>query len=239
MRESPVKDVIVEKEPVFEEHATENRRFDKLRDLLAFESCIGAPIEVLGEVRHALFLFHRQPSAFARVRPQHVDLDMIWLGVLLEEQAIAARLRALNPLLLSGELAMALAHEVYNKVGALELELANLVAFKNPPADLSERLATLYNSARDLKTLAGSFQEMMRAKESSTAFNVNDVIRQAEALVRPLARKEGVKIDLRLADNLPRVTGNRIALQQVFFNLMLNAIQWMVNKPDKHRLLEI
>jgi signal transduction histidine kinase/predicted RNA-binding protein with RPS1 domain/ActR/RegA family two-component response regulator len=239
LRTSPVKDVIVEKEPVFEEHATENKRFDKLRDVLVFESCIGTPIQVAGEVRHALFLFHRQPNAFARARPQYVELDALWLGVLLEEQAVGARLRAISPLLLSGELAMGLAHEVYNKVDALELQLANLVALKHPPTDLSDRLVALHNLARDLKTLTGSFQEMMRAKELSETFNINEVIRRVEVQVRPLARKEGVKIDLRLANNLPLITGNSVALQQVFFNLMLNAVQLMANKRDKYRLLEI
>lgn len=239
LEDSPVKDVIVENEDVFEGHATANKRFSKLLDLLSFESCIGAPIEVMGEVRHALFLFHRQPNAFARVRRQYIELDTLWLGVLLEAQAMHARLRTLSPMLLSGELAMGLAHEVYNKVDGLELQLSNLLSPKHPPADSRNSLIALHNAARDLKTLVGSFQQMMLAKETLTTFNVNDVVRCAETLIRPLARKEGVKIDLRLADNLPQVTGNSIALQQVFVNLMLNAVQLMALKSDKHRLLEI
>ncbi len=239
LEDSPVKDVITENDSVFEGHAKANKRFAKLFGLLDFESCIGAPIETMGEVRHALFLFHRQPDAFARVRPQYVELDVLWLRAILEEQAVHARLRAISPLLLSGELAVGLAHEVYNKVASLELQLSNLLSPTHSSTDLRTRLADVHKSAIDLKTLAGSFQQLMAAKDTPTTFDVNDMVRRAVMLIHPLARKEGVKIDWHLADNLPQVTGNSIALQQVFFNIMLNAVQQMACKPDKHRLLEI
>jgi signal transduction histidine kinase/predicted RNA-binding protein with RPS1 domain/FixJ family two-component response regulator len=239
LRESPVKDVIAENEPVFEGHATANKRFSKLLDLLSFESCIGAPIETMGEVRHTLFFFHRKPDAFARVRQQYLQVDTLWLRAILEEQAVHARLRAVSPLLLSGELAVGLAHEVYNKVAGLELQMTNLLSRTHSPTDLQTPLSDLRNLVIDLKTLAGSFQQMMQAKDTPATFDVNDVVRRAVMLIRPQAREKGVKIDLRLADNLPQVTGNSIALQQVFFNIMLNAVQQMARKPDKHRLLEI
>jgi signal transduction histidine kinase len=239
LRESPVKDVIVERESILEGRATTNNRFRKLLDLVAFESCIGAPIETMGEVRHALFLFHRKPDAFARVRPQYIELDMLWLRAILKEQVVDERLRAINPLLLSGQLALGLAHEVYNKVDGLELQLANLSSPTRPTADLRIPLSDLLTSVIDLKTLVGSFQQMMQAKEIPITFNVNDVVRRTELLLRPLARKAQVRIDLRLADDLPPITGNSIALQQVFFNIMLNAVQMLERKADKHRFLEI
>jgi signal transduction histidine kinase/predicted RNA-binding protein with RPS1 domain/DNA-binding response OmpR family regulator len=239
LKDSPVKDVIIENDSVLEGHAQANKRFAKLIGLLDFESCIGAPIETMGEVRHALFLFHRQPDAFPRVRPQYIELDVLWLRTLLEEQAVQARLRAVSPLLLSGELAAGLAHEVYNKTDVLELQLSSLLSPTHSSADLRTSLTDLYNSVIDLKTLAGSFQQLMAAKDVPTTFDVHDVVQRAVMLVRPLGRKEGVKIDLHLADNLPPVTGNSIALQQIFFNIMLNAVQQMARKPDKHRLLEI
>jgi signal transduction histidine kinase/predicted RNA-binding protein with RPS1 domain/DNA-binding response OmpR family regulator len=239
LEDTPVKDVMVENDSVFEGRVKANKRFAKLRGLLDFESCIGASIETMDEVRHALFLFHRQPEAFARARPQYIELDVLWLRAILEEQAVHARLRAVSPLLLSGELAVGLAHEVYNKVASLELQLSNLLSPTHSSTDLRTRLAEAYNTARDLKILAGSFQQLMAAKDTPTTFDVNDVVRRAAMLIRPLVRKEGVTINLHLADNLPQITGNSIALQQVFFNIMLNAVQQMERKPDKHRLLEI
>jgi len=239
LKESPVKDVIVEEEPVLEGHATTNNRFRKKLDVVAFESCIGAPIGTMGEVRHALFVFHRKPDAFTRVRPQYIELDTVWLRSILEEQMVNERLRAISPLLLSGELAVGLAHEVYNKVGGLDLQLTNLLSPTHPPLDLRIPLSDMRTSVTDLKTLAGSFQQMMQAKETPTTFNVGDVVWRTEMLIRPLVRKGRVKIDLHLADNLPQVTGNRNALQQVFLNIMLNAVQFMSFKHDKHRLLKI
>lgn len=80
---------------------------------------------------------------------------------------------------------------------------------------------------------------MMQTKETLTTFSVNDIVGRAEMLVRPLARKGRVKIDFHLTENLPQVTGNSIALQQVFFNIMLNAVQLMTLKQDKQRQLKI
>jgi len=239
LEDSPVKDVIVENEPVFEGHAKTNKRFAKLFGLLDFESCIGAPIETMGEVRHMLFLFHRQPDAFARVRPQYIELDVLWLRAILEEQVVSERLRAVSPLLLSGELAVGLAHEVHNKVAGLELQLSNLLSPTHSSTDLRTRLAEAYNTARDLKILAGSFQQLMAAKDVPTTFDVNEIVHRAVMLISPQAREKGVKIDLRLANNLPQITGNSIVLQQVFFNIMLNAVQQMARKPGKYHLLQI
>lgn len=239
LKESPVKDVILEREGTMEGYATKNKRFDKLLKLLPFESCIGVPVEEMGEVHHALFFFHRKQNAFARVRPQYIDLDAIWLSTILEKQALEQRLRTINPLLLSGELAVSLAHEVYNKADSLELQVSSALLSDFPNVDSRDYLSVLHRSVLDLKTVVGSFQQMMRAKEIPIAFEINGVVRQAEALVRPLARKDGIKLDLRLAENLPYLHGNSIALQQVFFNIMLNAVQQMALKPDKHRLLEI
>jgi signal transduction histidine kinase/predicted RNA-binding protein with RPS1 domain/FixJ family two-component response regulator len=239
LKESPVKDVILEREGTMEGHATKNKRFDKLLKLLPFEACIGAPVEAIGEVHHALFFFHRKQNAFARVRSQYIELDAIWLSTILEKQALEQRLRTINPLLLSGELAVSLAHEVYNKVDSLELQVSTALLPDSPNVNSRGVLSGLHRSVLDLKTVVGSFQQMMRAKEIPVAFEINEVIRQAEALVRPLARKDGIKLDLRLAENLPYIHGNSVALQQVFFNIMLNAVQQMALKPDKHRLLEI
>src|SRR5260370_14949984 len=56
---------------------------------------------------------------------------------------------------------------------------------------------------------------------------VNDVIREIDALLQNQARQYSVGVHLQLKENAPCVMGDRVQLQQVVMNLMLNAIESM------------
>src|SRR5207244_7272620 len=88
---SPVKDVMHERRPVFENpvsaQAHVQKRFRKLLDLLSFESCIGVPIEVQRETHHALFLFHAHQDAFSHYRVRDALAAATLFAALLERDA--------------------------------------------------------------------------------------------------------------------------------------------------------
>ena len=69
--------------------------------------------------------------------------------------------------------------------------------------------------------------------------DVNQIVRQVEAQVRPLASKAKVKLRQNLAANLPMAVGGSTRLQQVFLNLTLNAFQQIEGKADGRRALVI
>jgi len=241
LSDSPVKDAICEGEPVFENHVSSQAesRFRKLLSLLPFESCIGISVEAFGEVRHAVFFFHRQPKSFSPYRMRDAFAGAVLLGAILEMQGVEERVRSSGALLLSGELALAFSHEVYNKVSGLELMLRNLSAGTNGPLQQRNSLARMTELVSDMKEVAENFQRLVHAKEERRQINVNEVIQKAELLVRPLARKERVTLAFHLEADLPPVLGNSTWLQQVFLNIMLNGVQQMALKGGKHRLLEI
>jgi signal transduction histidine kinase len=56
---------------------------------------------------------------------------------------------------------------------------------------------------------------------------VNDVIREIDALLQNQARQYSVDVHLQLKENVPCIVGDRVQLQQVLMNLMLNAIEAM------------
>lgn len=241
--DSPVKDVICEDTPIFENRVSEKAqaRFSKLLDLLKFESCIGAPIRVHEEVHHAAFFFHRDPDAFSKYRLRDARAGTLLFSALLAEEAINQRLRSIHPMLLSGELAAGFGHEVANKISGLELQLLQL-PIHGARDLLQAEWASVLNLASDLKTMVAAFQQLPRTGEGQTAVDHGDVnanIQRAELLLRPVARREGVKISQKLAPDLPPVAGSEIILQQVFLNLMLNAVQQMSLKPAEHRVLAI
>jgi signal transduction histidine kinase len=64
-------------------------------------------------------------------------------------------------------------------------------------------------------------REPLRAE----AVDVNEIVRDVMAMVRHELQRSGVSLKTRLADQLPTVPGDRVQLQQVVLNLMLNAIE--------------
>src|SRR5262249_54903624 len=63
--------------------------------------------------------------------------------------------------------------------------------------------------------------------------NVNALIREMAALLRQEASASSIAIRTQLAEDIPEVTADRVQLQQVFMNLMLNAIDAMKDAGGK------
>jgi C4-dicarboxylate-specific signal transduction histidine kinase len=71
------------------------------------------------------------------------------------------------------------------------------------------------------------------------AFDLNEAILGVTALTHSEAVKNGITVRMELAPHLPRVKGDRVQLQQVVLNLIVNAIQAMSNLSDGVRELHI
>lgn len=233
LRESPVNDVIKRGNSIFENRVFEKAlaRFDKLLHLLSFGSCMGAPILVQGEVHHAAFFFHPDANAFRYPQLRDVQVGALLLSAILTEQNIQAHISALNPMLLSGELAASFGHDVSNKMTSLELETLSLI--DNEQIDHASQLNKILELILDLKNTAQAFQQMLQTKEQMETIDINLVIQRAVILLKDILRKEHADIILRLEPTLPSVLGNSVFLQQAFLNIMLNAVQQMSKKSAK------
>ena len=230
LKRSPVNDVIKHGRAIHENRVTERAqaRFDKLLQLLPFQSCIGVPISVQGEIHHAVFFFHSDSDSFSHYRMRDAQASAMVLSSILTEESIQTHLRALNPKLLSGELAASFGHDVFNKITALEIQARNLMAdYQTDTRANSQRLLEL---VLDLKNTAHAFQQVLLTKETLETVDVNLIIQRAVLLLTDLARKEKTQIVLNLSPDLPTISVNTILLQQVFLNIMLNAIQQMAQK---------
>ena len=69
--------------------------------------------------------------------------------------------------------------------------------------------------------------------------DMNEAVREVIAISDGEAAKNGVSVQTQLAENLPLVQGDRVQLQQVILNLMVNAIQAMGAVADGTRELQI
>ncbi len=255
LRESPVKDVIVEDQSLVEGNILGNpvqrRRFANLLPLLSFESCLAIPLRGGGQVERALFLFHQTPGVFNIYRQRDARAAATLMSALLENEAAERQMRALGGLLLSGQLAAGFGHEVHNKLAILNLQFDNLrsqleqrldPAATETSTDTATGVTAALNAATaaslELQRTVRDFRKLMGPREREL-IDVNEVIRQAEALMRPIARRSQVNFRLELVPDLPGVVGSSLGLQQVILNLLLNATEHTGAKKDPGRLVTV
>ncbi|MCB0167729.1 MAG: S1 RNA-binding domain-containing protein [Anaerolineae bacterium] len=250
LSESPVADVIIEAAPLLENHVRGHApdRFRKLLHLLPFESCVAVPIEARGEIHHALFLVHDRPDAFNRYHLRDTLAAGALFAVAIEREAMEQRFRAMNKIMLSGQLASGFSHEVYNKMSGLEIQLHNLrldcrriedQASQPAPLDeISQATEALLTTFDDLRQTVDLFQQLMRAEQGDLV-TINDIVRQVVVQLQPVLRKNKIKLETDLSHDIPLTLVNIIQLKQAFLNIMLNAVQHMLLKPAGPHLLTI
>ena len=143
-----------------------------------------------------------------------------------------------------GQLTSALTHELNQPLGAIlrNAEAAELFLQSDRP-DLNEVRAILADIRKDDQR-AGQVIERMRSllKRRSLVSNpldVREVVEDTVALVRPDLLTRQVKLSLTLADRLPMVPGDRVHLQQVLLNLILNSLDAMNGNATEDRELTV
>ena len=78
-----------------------------------------------------------------------------------------------------------------------------------------------------------------KAPPSDERVEINAAIREVIDLTRSEAMKNGVSVQTELAEGLPLVSGDRVELQQVILNLILNALEAMSEISEGPRRLLI
>ena len=124
---------------------------------------------------------------------------------------------------------------MFNKITGLELQVRTLFSAPGKPPDVQPTLSSVLDLTLDLKKLIEAFQQLLSTKEEQAAFDVNAALQRAEMLLRSTVRKERARIVMKLAPDLPPIAGKSVALQQVFLNLMLNAVQQMALKAEQFK----
>lgn len=130
----------------------------------------------------------------------------------------------------AGQLATGLAHEVNQPLAAigLQAEVAARLATAGParaPA-LAACLEEIAAQAQRAGAIVKTLRRMTTPGDSRpVAVDLNETARTVARLIDWEARRAGAAVRLDLKDGLPPVWGDRVQLEQVVFNLVLNAIQ--------------
>jgi signal transduction histidine kinase len=141
-----------------------------------------------------------------------------------------------------GELTASIAHEVNQPLAAVVNNAnASLRWLSRDSPNLAEACNAIRRIIRDGKR-AGDVISRMRAlfKKASTTkerFNINEVIEEVVILAQSELQRNRVSLQTQLASDLPLISGDRIQLQQVMFNLLMNAIEAMSGVEEGRREL--
>jgi PAS domain S-box-containing protein len=145
---------------------------------------------------------------------------------------LEADLAHINRVNMMGELAAALAHEIKQPIAAAAANAGACLGFLNRehPDVLEAREAAsgtigcTRRAAEIIDHVRSLFKKSFPQRE---AVDVNELIREVSLLLKNDIRRNSVTVRLELAENLPEIAGDRVQLEQVLMNLMLNAIEAM------------
>jgi PAS domain S-box-containing protein len=143
-----------------------------------------------------------------------------------------------------GELTASIAHEVNQPLAAVIANADACLSWldRNPP-DLDAARRSVEWIVEDGNRASEVIRHVRAlAKKSGierASLDINDVTRDAMALVQRELSSHGVLLKLELAPDLPRTFGDRVQLQQVIINLVINAVEAMEGVADRPRELTI
>jgi len=162
----------------------------------------------------------------------------------LELQEQRAELAHVARIWTMGELAASLAHELNQPLTAiLSNAQAALRFLSGKPADIEEVRETLQDIVKDNSRASEVIRRMRAlAKKEAPEFaplDLASLIRDVVVLLHSDAILQNVNIALELDDDVPAVRGDKVQLQQVVLNLMLNAFDAMKDSPMSKRSVKL
>jgi len=158
-----------------------------------------------------------------------------------QAQAELARVTRISAL---GALAASISHEVNQPLAAVVTNAdACMMWLSAEPPNLEEARAAVDSVARE-GTRASEVVRRIRAMFTNaspdrTNVDINELIHEVGVLLQPETSRNHVTVETQLAADLPATKGDRVQLQQVIANLVLNGIEAMNTVNDRPRRLLI
>jgi len=212
-------------------------------------SFAGYPLLVEGRTVGVIAMFARQPLEPDIIEALESVAPIIAQGVERKQTQDALRemqseLAHLNRVLTVGELTTSIAHEINQPLAAismngnaalrwLALDPPNLVKARDS-AELIIR-----DGERASQIIARIRALLKKSPPSKILLDVNEFVSEVVELIRSEMVRNSVRSRVEFANDLPRVPGDRIQLQQVLLNLIVNAVEAMIAIQDRQRTLLI
>ncbi len=172
-------------------------------------------------------------TAAMRAREEHERL-----------RRLESDLAHMNRLSMMGELAASLAHEITQPIGSARNNARAALNFldKQPPdlGEVREALGCVVGDADRAGVIVDRIRDhIKKAPPRKHRFDLNEAINEVIVLARSAIAENGVSLQTRLTEGLAPVEGDRVQLQQVILNLILNAVEAMSAVDERVRELLI
>jgi PAS domain S-box-containing protein len=154
------------------------------------------------------------------------------------ELAHAGRLATL------GQLTASIVHEINQPIAAniLSAETAQRWLSHQPPnlQEAGQAIDRAVKGGKRAMDIVGRIRALVKkAPTQKDELELNEAILEVIGLARGEMSKNGVRLQTRLSGDLPLIRGDRVQLQQVMLNLVINAVEAMCQVSDDNRELMI
>ncbi|MEY2412195.1 MAG: hypothetical protein QOD84_801, partial [Acidobacteriaceae bacterium] len=154
---------------------------------------------------------------------------------------LQADLAHINRATTMGELTASLAHEINQPIAAAATDARTCLrwlAREQPDiAEARESAARMVNAVTRAADIIGRLRQLFKKGAPQTDFvDVSEVIQEMVVLLRSEASRHSVSILTELSKDSPLVLADRVQLQQVLMNLMLNGIEAMQDTKAERQL---
>lgn len=239
-------------DPLWEDYRT-------LAELSGLRACWSTPIfSGSGKVLGSFAMYYRQPQTPTGTEARLTEVATHIAGIAIEHQRAANELRAREEQLritqaelahvarvsTMGELAASIAHEVNQPLGAIVGNADICLRWLSEPepnlAELREALEDISSDGHRASQVISRIRSMVKKRvPDKSPLDFNDVAREVVELISHEAQRKQVRVRSELKKTLPHVVADRIQLQQVLINLVMNAIEAMheVNVANRELLL--
>jgi PAS domain S-box-containing protein len=213
----------------------------------------GTPFDLQHRLRRADGLYRWFHGRILPLRDQD-DRIIRWYSVLTDvddlkraEEALRqtqSRLAQAAQIATVAELSASIAHEVNQPLAAVVANAhACLRWLSAEPPNLAKAVESAERIIRDGKDAGEVVRRIRalfsRAEAERVALDVNELIAEVVHLLDREMAKRHVGVSMHFAMDLPPVVGDRVQLQQLVLNLLLNAIESMDSVLDRPRTIDI
>jgi len=234
------------REPVFVADILADPLWEPYRGLAApygFRACWSTPILApSGKALGSFAMYSSEPRCPSPAEIRALEMATHLAGIAIERRMARAereRLRQaqadlahINRVTTMGELTASLAHEIKQPITAARTDAKTCLRWiERDYPDVEEAREAASRMVKDVTRAAdiiNSISLLFKKDAAQREFvDVNELIREMIVLLRSEANRYSLSIYTELAEDLPKVMADRVQLQQVFMNLMLNGIDAM------------
>ncbi|KAA3451587.1 hypothetical protein C7I87_06095 [Mesorhizobium sp. SARCC-RB16n] len=163
---------------------------------------------------------------------------------MIERERLQSELAHANRVVTMGQLTASIAHEVNQPVAAVvtnaQAALRWLGGLQPNLEEARHALRSIVNEGTRVSEVVQRIRALfMKSPRRSELLHVNGLMLEVVALTRRQVLANGAQLRLELTEGLPPIRGDRVQLQQVMLNLIINAIEAMAGVREGSRELLI